>query len=96
MLENVTVREMGQVRIDDEVLEVRKFELTRLSSNLFKLTTKQFPKFVEEGGPRQSARTSSASSAVAAEVHGFVLDRVYRLVSEALQCILQLVPEADE
>ena len=76
---------------------------------MFKLTTKQFPifvedvryaletsDFIEEGGPRRSARTSSASSAVAAEVHGFVSDRVYRLVPEALQRILQLVAEADE
>ena len=106
MLENVTVREMGEVRIDDEVLEVRKFEPTRLGSNLFKLTTKQFPifaedvryalgtsDFIEEGGPRRSARTSSAKSAVAGEVHEFVLDRVYRLVPEALQRILQLVSD---
>ncbi len=43
MLENVTVREMGEVRIDAEVLEVRKLERTRWGSNLFKLIIKQFP-----------------------------------------------------
>ncbi len=41
------MQEMGAVRNDDEVLEVRKFEPTRLGSNLFNLT-KQFPIFVED------------------------------------------------
>ncbi len=45
---------------------------------------------LDQGAPRRSRRNAGTSSA---EVHGYVPGHAYRLVSAALQHILQLVPD---
>ena len=98
----VGVPEMGRLIPGDEVLEVRKFEVTQADSNRFILTEKVFPvrprcpgpaDFVDQGAPRCSCRNTG----LATVVHGFALGHAYRLMPGALQHILQLVPDdADE
>ena len=53
---------------------------------------------LQVGGVRRSARASSSASSVGpTELHGYASGHSYRLVPEALQRILQLVPDdADE
>ena len=39
---------MGRLEPGDRVIQVRKFEPTQLGSNLFRLTEKEFPVFIED------------------------------------------------
>ena len=39
---------MGRLEPGDRVIQVRKFEPTQLGSNLFRLTQKEFPVFIED------------------------------------------------
>jgi hypothetical protein len=39
---------MGRLELGDRVIQVRKFEPTQLGSNLFRLTQKEFPVFIED------------------------------------------------
>ena len=100
---------MGRLEPGDRVIQVRKFEPTQLGSNLFRLTVKEFPVFIEDvrlilgtsdfvsdGSPqrRVSVRAARQDSLASNQlIGGYDPLLTYRLSTESKEAILKLVPE---
>ena len=100
---------MGRLEPGDRVIQVRKFEPTQLGSNLFRLTQKEFPVFIEDvrlildnrdlvsdGTPQQrvSVRAARQDPLTSNQlVCGYDPLLTYRLSSASKEEILKLVPE---
>jgi len=100
---------MGRLEPGDRVIQVRKFEPTQLGSNLFRLTQKEFPVFIEDvrlildnrdlvsdGTPQRriSARAARQDPLTSNQlVGGYDPLLTYRLSSHSKEAVLKLVPE---
>jgi hypothetical protein len=100
---------MGRLEPGDRVIQLRKFEPTQLGSNLFRLTQKEFPVFIEDvrlildNRDLVSDRTPQRRVSVRAArqdpltsnklVGGYDPLLTYRLSSASKEEILKLVPE---
>ena len=100
---------MGRLEPGDRKIQVRKFEPTQLGSNLFRLTQKEFPVFIEDvrlildnrdfvsyETPQRcvSARAARQDPITSNQlVGGYDTLFTYRLSSHSKEAVLKLVPE---
>ena len=98
---------MGRLEPGDRVLQVRKFEPTQVGSNLFRLTDKEFPVFIEDvrliidssdfqsDGEvlRRAPARSARGATLPAPIGRFDPMQTYRLSAFSKDEILKLVPE---
>ena len=99
---------MGRLEPGDRVIQVRKFEPTQLGSNLFRLTQKEFPVFIEDvrlildnrdlvsdGTPQRriSARAARQGPLTSNQlVGGYDPLLTYRLSSHSKEAVRKLAP----
>jgi hypothetical protein len=100
---------MGRLEPGDQVIQVQKFEPTQVGSNLFRLTEKEFPVFIEdvrliiedvdfqsdgESLRRAPTRVARGAAAVPRKTIGrFDPLQTYRLSASGKEEILKLIPE---